>query len=424
MKTRNTDNLALFGGTPVSRDPWPNWPQTYPETRRYMDDVLRSGVWAISGRNAGSELQCSQFRREFAEFTTRGWCVEVDHGTSALVTAFEALGVGPGDEVIVPVLTWVACASAVLQVGAVPVFVDADPDTLCMDVAHVEASVTERTVCVLVVHLNSSAVDMDAVMALAARRGLRVVEDCAQAHGAQWASGRMIGTHGDVAVYSFQNGKSLTAGEGGAVVGDDDELRRRVESARADTREISTGGVAMGEMYLGETGEFMGANYCLSEFGAAAVRAGLRHLPSQLERKHANAEALDSMLGDVGFRTVRPHPKLRLRSVYEYGVFLDGDVDRVLARTALTAELGTPVYEMDAPIHRSRLYRPETKPRFRSVYEDSRNHGEFPVAEDAHRCLAMIHHSVLLEHERRMPVIVAAFEKVRDALVGEQRDAS
>jgi dTDP-4-amino-4,6-dideoxygalactose transaminase len=408
--------LALFGGNRVSVMPWPEWPLAYPETELYMADVLKSGAWTISARSSGNELQSTLLRSEFAAFTTRSWCVEVDHGTSALITAFEALGIGPGDEVIVPVLTWIACASAVLRVGATPVFVDVDPDTLCMDVELVEAAVTNQTVCILVVHVNCSAVDIDSMMAIARRHDLRVVEDCAQAHGAEWDSGQMIGTHGDLAVYSFQNSKSLTGGEGGAVVGDDDELRRRVESARADTREAVPGRPLAGEMHLSETGQLMGANYCISEFSAAAIRAGLVYLRGQLIRKHENAEYLDSLLRERGFRTIRSNPSLQLRSIYEYGVFLDGTFDRVLARSALTAELGFAVYEMDAPIHRSPLYIPATKPGLATKGHLQALNSSFPIAEAAHMDLAMIHHSIFLVEKQRMNEIADAFEKVRDGL--------
>lgn len=410
--------LALFGGDPVVSDrEWPQWPQSFPETELFMREALDSGVWAITGRSSGTELQSSRLRQEFAEFTTRSWCVEVDHGTSALVAAFEALEIGRGDEIIVPVLTWVACGSAVLRVGATPVFVDVDPSTLCMDVNAVRSAVTSRTAAVLVVHSNCSAVDIEGIMTIAHQHDLRVVEDCAQAHGAEWASGQLVGTHGDLAVYSFQNSKSLTGGEGGAVVGDDERFLRRVESARVDTRVSVSGIVPAGNMQVTETGELMGANYCLSEFGAAAIRGGLRHLRRQLVHKHENAAVLDDLLARQGFRTIASHPKLALRSIYEYGVFLPDGADFEMARSALTAELGTPVYEMDAPIHRSPLYIPATKRGLATPEHLDALKERHPVAEHAHASLAMIHHSVLLSNSDRMEDIARAFSKTRELLI-------
>lgn len=417
MVLDRASELAVRGGQPTSSAPWPSWPIQFPETAKYLADVAASGVWTVSGRSSGAHLQVALLREEFAAFTTRAWCVEVDHGTSALIVAFEALGIGPGDEVIVPVLTWIACASAVLRVGATPVFVDVDADTLCMDVGCVEAAVTARTACILVVHTNCSAVDINAAMTVANKYRLRVIEDCAQAHGAEWTNGRMIGTHGDLAVYSFQNSKSLTGGEGGAVVGDDEALYRRVESARADTREFVSTVVPAGDMYLSETGRLMGSNYCMSEFNAAVIRAGLLHLRDQLLRKHENAQHLDDLLRSRGFRTIRNNPALELRSVYEYGVFFDAAIDARFARAALSAEIGCPVYEMDAPIHRSPIYIPDTKPGFASPEHIAALSGTFPVAEAAHACLAMIHHGTLLVEKQRMGEIAVAFEKVRAALI-------
>lgn len=414
--TTSPQQLAIRGGQPTSTSAWPTWPLVYPETVDYLSETAASGVWTISGRSSGANLQATLFRQEFAAFTTRSWCVEVDHGTSALVVAFEVLGIGPGDEVIVPVLTWVACASAVLRVGATPVFVDVDPDTLCMDAACVSSAVTERTACILVVHTNCTAVEIDPILAIARDRGIRVVEDCAQAHGAMWSDGRMIGTDGDLAVYSFQNSKSLTGGEGGAVVGDGDDLRRRAESARADTRESVSWAVSAGEMYLSETGTLMGSNYCMSEFSAAALRAGLRYVEFQLKRKHENAEYLDDLLRHRGFQTIRGNADLALRSVYEYGVLLNEEVDAPLTRRAVTAELGVPVYEMDAPIHKSPLYIPGTKRKFASPEHLASLSNSYPVAEAAHKRLAMIHHGALLVEKHRMNEIAQAFDKVRHLL--------
>lgn len=409
------ETLAIFGGNPVSSEPWPQWPA--PVDLRHesrLKEVLESGVWAISGRSNGQRLQCQQFREEFAEFIGRRWCVETDHGTSALVTALEALGIGPGDEVIVPDLTWVACATAVLQVGATPVFADVDPKTFCVTSETVQARLTEKSKCILVVHLSCTTADMRSLMRLAKDEGVYVLEDCAQAHGARWSDGRMVGTHGDLSVFSFQNGKALTAGEGGAVVGDDETLRRRVEAARADGRELQTGTPEIGEMYLAESETLMGTNYCLSEISAALLRVGLERLPAETDRRHENAARLDELFSGTGFSTVCVNPALAVRSVYEFGVLLDedrfGESNPAAVREAVTRELQTQVYEIDPPLHMSKLYRPESKPRFEQHAE--RNRLNFPVAEHAHRYLCMIHHSVLLAHPRRMREIVTAFEKV------------
>lgn len=403
----SNDRLALLGGRAVTTDNWPVWPHIGQHSLEFITNVAHSSMWAISGRRAISEpgrsefLQCQKFCTEFASFLGRRWCVETDHGTSALITAFEALNLGPGDEVIVPVLTWVACATAVLQVGATPILVDVDPDTLCLDPQAVAAAVTERTRCILAVHLHCTAADIRALSEIAQQHHLFLVEDCAQAHGARWSDGRLLGSDGVLTIFSMQQSKVLTAGEGGAVVGDDEMLRQRVEWARADGRELRRDIAAPGEMSLLETGQFTGANYCLSEFAAALLRDGLKRLPNEVERRSANASLLDRELNELGIRVITAHPDLSVRPVYEYGIYLDpevfGNIPVDLLRSALGAELRLPVYATDAPLHLSPLFRPETKKRFglsREHYFGSSS--GYPVAEAAYQRLAMIHHGTFL----------------------------
>jgi L-glutamine:2-deoxy-scyllo-inosose/3-amino-2,3-dideoxy-scyllo-inosose aminotransferase len=412
-----SERLAIDGGRAVASRPWPVWPTVGPWGRELLAAVADSGVWTISGRSRGAPLQCQLFRDEFASFMGRAWCVETDHGTGALVSAFDALGLGPGDEVIVPALTWVACATSVLEVGATPVLVDVDPATLCMSPAAAAAALTPRTRCILAVHLHCTAADVAELAALAARHGLALVEDCAQAHGARWRDGRPLGSHGVLATFSMQQSKAMTSGEGGALVGDDPDLRRRVECARADGRVLPPSVPPAGEMFLVETGELTGANHCLSEFGAALLRDGLRRLPNEVERRARNASALDAMLPEVGVRTIAVHPQLHTRPVYEYGIFLDPEVfgpapaDRL--RAALSAELGLPVYATDAPLHVSPLFRPETNRRLDRARRPRA--GAFPVAEAAFERLAMIHHAAFLAEPERMEEIAAACRKLIEA---------
>lgn len=412
-----SERLAILGGRPVSDATWPVWPSVGRLGRDLLEEVAESGVWAVSGRSRGRRLQCQLFCDEFSAFMGRRWCVETDHGTSALVTALEALEVGPGDEVVVPVLTWVACATAVLQVGATPVLVDVDPQSLCLDAAAIEAALTERTRCILAVHLHCTAADVEALAEVAGRHDLVLVEDCAQAHGARWRDGRPLGSHGTLATFSMQQSKTLTAGEGGAVVGDDPELRRRVEMLRADGRELRGDVPPVGEMFLVETGLLTGSNYCLSEFAAALLRDGLQRLPDEVARRAANASVLDELLGRLGVRTIAVHPELGTRPVYEYGIYLDSEVfgpappERL--RAALSAELRLPVYATDAPLHLSKLFQPETRRRFGAPRERYFGTGAgFPVAEAAFRRLAMIHHAAFLAEPGRVEEIALACQKV------------
>lgn len=416
-----TAQLAISGGSSVTEGTlWPRWPVVTPAVRSALEDVAESGVWAISARSNGLPLAARSFETDFARFNQRAWCVTTDHGTSALVTAMEALGIGPGDEVIVPSLTWVACASTVLQVGATPVLVDVDAETLCLDAERIDSAVTARTRLIMVVHLHCTAADMVSISSLAERRGLLVLEDCAQAHGARWRDGRSVGSHAPLATFSFQQSKAMTTGEGGAVVGDDDSLRRVVEVSRADGREVVEQVPGRTEMYLEETGLRIGSNYCLTEFGAAIGAAALADLDAQVKHRSITADLLDTALHEIGVATIKRHPDLEVRPVYEYGVWLDSypfaQVDPALLRQALAAEIGVPVYAPDAPLHDSPLFRPETKRRFghpASHYFGS-GHAGFQNSERAGRCLAMIHHAAFLAEPDQVLRIAEACAKLID----------
>lgn len=188
--------------------------------RRYVDECIAS-TW-ISSRGE----YVSRFETAFARYIGAPHATAVCNGTVALHLALAALGLGPGDEVILPTFTYVASANAVAQTGARPVFVDSLPDTWQIDPADVRRRITARTRAIMVVHLYGQSCDMDAIGAIAREHGLRVVEDCAEAFGTRWR-GRHVGTFGDVATFSFFGNKTITTGEGGMVVARDAALHAR-----------------------------------------------------------------------------------------------------------------------------------------------------------------------------------------------------
>lgn len=227
----------------------------------------------------------------------------------------------------------------------------------------------------------------------------------------------MVGSDGVLATFSMQQSKVLTAGEGGAVAGDDDPLRRRVECARADGRELCGEPPPAGEMLLEETGLMTGANLCLGEFAAAILRDGLRRLADEVDRRAASADLLDRLLADRGVRVIARHPGLATRPVYEYGIHLDrdvfGDGPPEAIRRALARALGLPVYAPDAPLHLSPLFQPETNPHFGRPRQAFFAPGaRFEVAERAFERLAMIHHAAFLAEPDRMTEIARACERV------------
>ena len=229
------------------------------ELRDAFDRVLKAS-WYIKGK------ECEAFEKAFAEYCGTEYCVGVGNGLDALMLALKALGIGAGDEVIVPSNTYIATALAVSYVGAKPVLVEPKIETFNIDPERIEDAITPKTRAIMPVHLYGQACDMDPIMEIANRHGLKVVEDCAQAHGATY-KGRKVGTFGDVAGFSFYPGKNLgSLGDAGAVVTDDGDLAKKIEA-------------------LGNYGSdykyhhiYMGNNSRLDELQAAFLSVKLKHL--------------------------------------------------------------------------------------------------------------------------------------------------
>lgn len=217
-----TNRLAMLGGTPVAPSPLQvAWPPTTQAAAQKLTEVYLSRKWSFNG-----PLE-QEFCRSFAAFQGARHGIFMANGTVTLQAALEACGVGPGDEVIVPALTWVATAMACRYVGAVPVFVDIEPTTLCMDMTQAQAAITPRTKAIIPVPLYGGSPDLDAVMALAAKHNLMVIEDCAHGHGGKW-NGKGFGSIGHIGSFSFQESKAMASGEGGMCITSDDRLADRL----------------------------------------------------------------------------------------------------------------------------------------------------------------------------------------------------
>lgn len=262
---------------------FPSWPVHDEAEEKAVLEVLTSGIWGSSQGNV-----VATFEREFAAYQQAEHAVCLTNGTLAIAAALRAAGVGIGDEVIVPPYTFIATAAAALFVGAVPVFADVDPLTHLLDPAATEAAITGRTKAVVVVHLAGRPADMDAFCDLGTRRGLTIVEDCAQAHGAAY-KGRPVGAIGDLGTFSFQSSKNISAGEGGAVLTDDEKLAGALYSL------VNVGRVPGGGWYQHAA---VGYNLRLTEFQAAILRAQLVRHPAQQEVREANARLLSELLGE------------------------------------------------------------------------------------------------------------------------------
>jgi dTDP-4-amino-4,6-dideoxygalactose transaminase len=303
------------------------------EERREVDRVLASGMLS-----QGPEV--AAFEQEFADALVDGrTCVALNSGTSAAHLGLLACGIGPGDEVVIPSFTFAATANAVALTGATPVFADVDPDQMCLDPAAVEAVVTPRTTALMPVHLFGHPAAMDALAAVAARHGLRIFEDAAQAHGAR-LDGRPVGTYGDFAMFSLYPTKNMTSGEGGMDSCADDEVARRIRLLRNQ---------GMEQRYANEV---VGFNARMTDIHAAIGRVQLRRLAAWTEQRRATAATYDEALEGV---TVPPVAAGARHVYHQYTVRVTEDRDG-FARALLEEHgVGTGVY-YPTPVHRLPSY--------------------------------------------------------------------
>lgn len=325
--------LALNGGTPVRSERYPEWPVWDQREVDAVTAVVRSGRW---GGFPEPGPHAAAFARKFAEYHGARHGICMANGTITLIVALRAAGIGLGDEVIVPGYTFAATALAPMEAGAIPVIVDIDPENYCIDPKAVEAAITPQTRAIMPVHLGSQVADMDAIMDIAARHNLVVVEDCAHAHGAQWR-GRGVGSVGHLGSFSMQSSKLLTSGEGGLVLTNDDRLAELCHSLIDCGRPKDP----EGRNYT------FGANYRLSELQAAMLEVALERLPEQTRLREENAAYLDEALSELeGVRVLRRDPRITRRACYEYIFAIDpaafGGAPKERVIDALGAE-GLPV---------------------------------------------------------------------------------
>ena len=278
--------LALHGGTPVRTTPLP---LEFPGVHHMGEEEIEAATRVLRSRSPfrfyGVDLQgeVEAFEREFAAFEGVSHCLAVTSGTGALHTALSALGVGPGQEVIVPAYMWVSVAAAVVNLGAIPVVADVD-DTFCLDPASVEAKITPRTTGILVVHMSGAPADVKAIAGVARHHSLFLLEDCAQCAGGS-IDGQRVGTFGDMGIFSFQMNKNMTSGEGGAIVTQNEYLYQRAFAVHDTGYARDHAGRAMYDRL-----EYClwGRGYRLDEMRAAVLRVQLRKLPNIIGKMHAS----------------------------------------------------------------------------------------------------------------------------------------
>ena len=338
--------LALLGGGKAKSKPFPIWPHYDEAEERALKQVLESRIW---WRTPGTKTL--EFEQAFAKFHGARHGIAVTNGTAALEVTMAGLGIGAGDEVILPDFTFVATASAVLFANALPVLVDVDPGTYCINPDLVEEAITPRTKAVIAVHMGGHPADLDRLKKITGRMKLALIEDSSHAHASEW-KGKRIGTFGVAGTFSFQSSKLMTAGEGGIIISNDEKFERQARS-------VHDCGRMPGEWFYSHF--IYGSNYRLSEWQGAVLQAQLGRLDEQTKVRHRNARLLDRLLGKIpGITPQKLDDRCTRNGQYAYifhvnkKEFAEIATDRFIA--AMNAE-GIPNQASYPPLHQLHMFR-------------------------------------------------------------------
>jgi dTDP-4-amino-4,6-dideoxygalactose transaminase len=330
---------------------------------RALVELIRSGKW-----NRGKNVD--DFEAAYAARMGAKGCLATANGTSALITALAALGIGAGDEVIVPPYTFIATVNAVLLLHALPVFVDSDLETFQIDARTIDAAITDRTRAIVPVHLGGAAADLDAVLGVARARSLPVIEDACQSHLAEWR-GRKVGTLGHAGCFSFQASKNLNSGEGGAVLSNDEAFVEACYRFHNNSRGRQTSGST--DFSYRSTG----ANLRMTEFQAALLLAQMTRLEEQSRTREQNAAYLTGLLTQIpGITPARMHegctPNANHLYISRYDAAGFAGLPRAAFLEALRAE-GVPASGGYSPLNKEPFLEQALSSRgFRAIYPKAR----------------------------------------------------
>ncbi|GBG08962.1 L-glutamine:2-deoxy-scyllo-inosose aminotransferase [Paenibacillus agaridevorans] len=407
------NKLAILGGKPVGKFEMPSFPYYDESDVDAVADTMRSGVWGLGGAKQ------KELEEKFAAFCGVPYSVSASNGTVTLRMAMEALEIGPGDEVIVPGLTWQATAATVLDVNAVPILVDVDPETYTIDPKAIEAAITERTKCIIPVHLYGRMANMDELLAIADKHNLYIIEDCAHQQGARW-DGKAAGSLGTIGSFSLQSSKILNSGEGGLLTTKDSRLSDLLHSLRFCGRAVREGAEAM-----------QSGNFRLSELQAALAIVQLSRLEEQNAHREINATYIENQVSDIeGIKPMYRHPKITRQAFYNLTLRYDASawegVPKLKFLEALKAELDNESFHYGTtyePLHMSPLYRPHSKKthRLSETYWQQIDPRRFdlPVCKKAYEEESLnFMHMMLMTNREGCDIFVEAIKKLR-ANVGE-----
>jgi dTDP-4-amino-4,6-dideoxygalactose transaminase len=401
------EELAINGGVRTITKSF-GWPVFDQSEVNAVAAVIQSGRWG--NPDCGDEV--ARFESEFAAYCGSKYAITCVNGSVSLRLALIACGVKPGDEVIVPPYTFITTASSVIECNCVPVFVDIDPETYNISPAAIEAAITERTRVIIPVHFGGLACDMEAIMDIAARHGLKVIEDAAHGHGAEY-KGKKLGSIGDVGSFSFQSSKNLTSGEGGIVITDDDELFAMMHSLR------NVGRIEGGAWYDHYN---PGCNYRITQMQAVLLSEQLKRLEEQTRRRNENGLYLNSLLAGVeGITPLQRGEEITLHGyhiyIFKYDASKFGGLPKNTFAEMLAAE-GVPSFKgYPHPLYKQPLF--QNKNFMCYAIPDSADYSTVhcPVADQACSTDAVwiLQHAMLGEKED-MELFVEAILKIQRAV--------
>lgn len=400
------EELAILGGGKVRTKPFTKWPIFDQSDINSLVETCESGVWGVSG------TKVPEFEKKFSALhdCKHGTCVT--NGTSSLEVALRALSIGAGDEFIVTPYTFIASASSILAVNAIPIFVDIDPDTYNIDATKIEEAITEKTKGIMAVHIAGLPVDMDAVIGIARKHNLAVIEDCAQAHIAEWR-GKKVGSIGDIGAFSFQSSKNLCCGEGGIVITNNSELAERVDSLH------NFGRIPGGKWY---EHHLAGTNLRMTQFQAAILLSQLTRLEEQSAKREDNAEYLSKKLSEIpGIHPLAKDPRVTRHAYHLYIFRYDSSEFEGLPKAefikAMNAE-GIPCSAGYVPLYREKMFNldPTICPMGCGFYGKAVNYSNVscPVTERVCATEAIwLHQQILLGGHGDMDDIATAATKIQ-----------